>query len=290
MDDVVEAIADMERGCFMIVLKLAADDKGEMDKKNKNIGIEWNINNLHSDHKHITINSSTSKLTKINLSDIDKVTKLHRESANRVQKALNIDGIEQIGLQSVTLRLTLKESSDYNYFLIFDEYRAAFIWNRGLRTILHMISIKQPITTIAFCCSSIDRINNDEMHKSMKINANDNTFKWISHISLKLPLVQQHIYRCHQFAQASCILDSSEHLTLLLQAKCLKEMYLDAKKLSSIPLYQLTKGEITSLREVWLSLLADLTVAMLKEHQLRDDMKASRQNYQIKQQNLQISM
>ena len=53
------------------------------------------------------------------------------------------------------------------------------------------------------------------------------------------------------------------------------DLFIDARKLTSIPFYQLTKDEIKSLREVWLSLLADLSVAMLKEHQLRNDMKAS---------------
>ena len=51
----------------------------------------------------------------------------------------------------------------------------------------------------------------------------------------------------------------------------------DTKKLVSMPYYQLTKDEIITLREVWLSLLADLSVAMLKEHQLRNEMKLSRQ-------------
>lgn len=83
--------------------------------------------------------------------------------------------------------------------------------------------------------------------------------------------------------------DSSEHLTLLLQTKALLDLFIDARKISSIPFYQLTRDEIKSLREVWLSLLADLSVAMLKEHQLRNDMKASlstvtdsvRQNFAI---------
>lgn len=137
-----------------------------------------------------------------------------------MQKALNIDGVEQIGLQSVVLRLTMKEEQDiygndefeddekennFNYFLIFDNYRSAFIWNRGLRTILHMITIKQPITTIAFCCSSVDRINNDEMHQKMKIGGGESE-KWMHHIITKLPDVQKHIYRANRFAEASCIL------------------------------------------------------------------------------------
>lgn len=50
---------------------------------------------------------------------------------------------------------------------------------------------------------------------------------------------------------------------------------MDAKRLSSLQIYELTKDEKYALREVWLSLLADLTVAMLKEHQLRADMTAS---------------
>ena len=164
------------------------------------------------------------------------MSKLHQASAERVQRALNIDGCEQIGLQSVTLRLTMKEEDskadpgdtekdietatdfetatekeklkqkmNYDYFLIFDEYRNAYIWNRGLRTILHMTKIKQPITTVAFCCSSIDRINNEEIYEKMKINDNESE-KWIYHISTKLNSVQKHIFRAHQFAQASCIL------------------------------------------------------------------------------------
>lgn len=154
--------------------------------------------------------------------DIEKVSKLHQASAQRVQQALNIDGCEQIGLQSVTLRLTMKDDGDdikeeentnlinkstpkYNYFLIFDEYRHAFIWNRGLRTMLHMIKIKAPITTIAHCVSSIDRINNDEIYDKMKINDNE-CEKWINHIITKLEDVRIHIFRAHRFAQASCIL------------------------------------------------------------------------------------
>ena len=62
---------------------------------------------------------------------------------------------------------------------------------------------------------------------------------------------------------------------MLLQTKALLDLFIDARKLSSIPFYQLTRDEIKSLREVWLSLLADLSVAMLKEHQLTNDMKAS---------------
>jgi len=118
-------------------------------------------------------------------------------------------------------------------------------------------------------------INNEEMHQKMKLHQD---IKWISHISDKLPSVQKHIFRCYQFAQSSCILDSSCHLSLLLQIKKCSEMYSDALKLASLPSYQLRKDEMMSLRELWLSLLADLTVAMLKEHQLRNDMKASRQN------------
>ena len=74
--------------------------------------------------------------------------------------------------------------------------------------------------------------------------------------------------------------DSSEHVSLLLQTRALLDLYIDAAKLSSIPFYQLQREEIRSLREVWLSLLADLSVAMLKEHQLRNDMKASISNIQ----------
>jgi len=285
--DVVEAISHMQQGCFMIVLKLEVDDKGTMSRKNKNLPIDWNITSLSNDTESIVWNSN-----KINLSDIDKVSKLHQASALRVQKALNIDGVEQIGLQSVVLRLTMKDdlygndeeddvkdSNNYNYFLIFDEYRNAFIWNRGLRTILHMITIKQPITTIAFCCSSVDRINNDEMHQKMKIYGGESE-KWMHHIITKLPDVQKHIYRANRFAEASCILDSSEHVQLLLQTRSLLELYIDAAKLSSIPFYQLQRDEVRSLREVWLSLLADLSVSMLKEHQLRNDMKASLSNIQ----------
>jgi len=292
-DDVVEATSHMQQGSPMIVLKLEVNDKGEMDENNNNIPIEWNHTSLSKCNNYIQWKSN-----KINLCDIDKVSKLHQASAQRVQRALNIYGCEQIGLQSVTLRLTMKDeiedidikhnedeeneninlihklSPKYNYFLIFDEYRHAFIWNRGLRTMIHMTKIKAPITTIAHCVSSIDRINNDEIYAKMKINDNE-CEEWINHIVTKLEDVRVHIFRAHRFAQASCILDSSEHLTLLLQTKALLDLFIDARKLSSIPFYQLTRDEIKSLREVWLSLLADLSVAMLKEHQLRNDMKAS---------------
>ena len=137
---------------------------------------------------------------------MEKVTKLHKESALRVQNALNIDGLEQIGLQSVTLRLIMKNDDSYNWFLIFDEYRNAFIWNRGIRTLLSMNKISQPITTIAMVCSNIDRINNQEMHQKMNINNNDDTFKWINHIATKIDNVQKHINRSHDFAEQSCIL------------------------------------------------------------------------------------
>ncbi len=72
--------------------------------------------------------------------------------------------------------------------------------------------------------------------------------------------------------------DSSEHLSLLSQTKSLKEMYFDAHKLASIPYRQLSKNDISSLREVWLSILADLTVAVLKEHQLKTDINTSKKN------------
>lgn len=271
LDDVIESTEFMQEGCFMIILKLEVDDKGEMNEKaSTKLQTEWNVAALSHDYQFIN-----SPAHKICVADIDKVTKLHQASAARVQAALNIPGVEQIGLQSVTLRLSMKNDSTSNYFLIFDEYRHAFIWNTGLRTLVHLLAIKQPVTTIAFCCSATDRINNLEMHDKMKVNYQDETFQWIQHIASKLPQVQQHIARCHSFAEAACILDSSEHLSLLLVTKALAEMYNDAKRLSSLHLYQLTKEEITSLREVWLSLLADLTVAVLKEHQLRTDMKAS---------------
>ena len=69
---------------------------------------------------------------------------------------------------------------------------------------------------------------------------------------------------------------------------------MDAQRLSSLPIYQLTKDEKYALREVWLSLLADLSVALLKEHQLRGDMTASIEipcsiAVETTQKNLQIS-
>eukprot|EP00486_Rosalina_sp_Unknown_P000179 CAMPEP_0201566384 /NCGR_PEP_ID=MMETSP0190_2-20130828/6130_1 /ASSEMBLY_ACC=CAM_ASM_000263 /TAXON_ID=37353 /ORGANISM="Rosalina sp." /LENGTH=355 /DNA_ID=CAMNT_0047985019 /DNA_START=123 /DNA_END=1190 /DNA_ORIENTATION=- len=300
-DDVVEATNEMKQGCFMIVLKLEVDDKGEMNENNNSLPIEWNHTSFSHCHKHISWKGSN----KICIEDIDKVSKLHQASAERVQRALNIAGCEQIGLQAVTLRLTMKEedckdneeeslinneeSVSYNYFLIFDEYRSAYIWNRGLRTILHMTNIGQPITTIAFCCSSVDRINNDEIYAKMKVN-NGESEKWVNHIKTQLDNVSAHIFRANRFAQASCILDSSEHTTLLLQTKALLDLFIDARKLTSTPYYLLTRDDKMALREVWLSLLADLSVAMLKEHQLRNDMKASLSSVTAStQQNMMIS-
>eukprot|EP01084_Bolivina_argentea_P002806 5205_1 len=286
-DDVIEALSSMQNGCFMIVLQLPIDDGVEEQSHSKQtIDIEWSFNTIDSSNQNIVVNSQCHDPNTIPITDIESVSKLHRDSASDVQQTLNIAGVEQIGLQAVTLRLTMKSDHSFNYFLIFDNYRTAFIWNRGLRTMIHMIGIQQPLTTIAICCSSVDRINNLEMHQKMKINDDVNALKWIQHIDSKLPHIQKHIHRCHDFAQASCILDSSQHLSLLIQTRSLTEMHVDAKKLSSVPFAQLAKHEIASLREVWLSLLADLSVAMLKEHQLRNDMMESRQTLA----KLQISM
>jgi len=200
--------------------------------------IEWGTVTLKNQQKVININAS--KPLSLSLSDIQNVDKLHEATASRLRNEMNIPGVHPVGLQSLTLRLTTR--SDGDYFLIFENSRDAFIWKKGLCTLLRIMDRGEAVTTtIAFCCSSLDRINDEEQHQKMNLNL---IHQWIQRIQSTLPSARKQIDRCHRFAEKSCILDSSEHLSLLLQCD---------------------------------ALLADLSVAMLKERQLRSDMTASTQ-------------
>ena len=140
-------------------------------------------------------------------SDIQRVDKLDDDTISRIRDEVDIPGVEPIGLQSLTLRLSMRDEVESDYFLIFEEYRNAYIWKRGLSTLLQTMHRGEAVTTtIAFCCSSLDRINNDEMHSKMRIDDVENTLKWIEHIQSALPLAQKHIDRIRVFTEKSCIL------------------------------------------------------------------------------------
>lgn len=213
------------------------------------------------------IQTSSDALHRIDIANIASVHKLDTAEANTVHKRLGIDGVSLTGLQSLALRFTFKSKSPI--VLVFDESRSAYIWKRALADLRRSLSRGYPTTTIAFCCSPLDRVNNEEQFLAMELGAN----AWIEGIAQRLSAVDAHITRVLCFAQRACILDSSEHTSLLLRARSLKALHSDAQRLSGM--CALDREEKHSLREVWLSLLSDLSVALLTEHGLRCDMKAS---------------
>ena len=120
---------------------------------------------------------------------------------------MDIPGLDDIGLQSLTLKLSMKSENEPDYFLIFEEYQNAFVWKKGLDTLLQMRNRGETVTTtIAFCCSSLDRINNDEMYSKMSIVDVDQASQWIECINSALPSIEKHIDRIRIFSEKCCIL------------------------------------------------------------------------------------
>jgi len=264
---VVEALAVMETGCPMIELRVDGDECPSP--------LEWHTVKLQHQQHLIRINAP--KPLHISLQDIQSVETLDDDTVSNVRDRLGIARLDTIGLQSLTLRLSIKDDAQSDYILIFEECRSAYIWKKGLDTLLKVMHRGEAVTTtIAFCCSALDRINNEDMFNRMLIGDDlESTMEWIEYIRSALPSALKHIDRIGKFSEKSCILDSSDHLSLLRRTSAVRELYMDAKRLSSLEIYELTKDEKNALREVWLSLLADLNVAMIKEHQLRGDMTAS---------------
>merc|ERR1712173_163225 len=98
------------------------------------------------------------------LRDIVSVSTVDDQTISKVHDTINISGVQTVGLQSLSLCLKRKNELP-DIFFIFEEYHIAYVWKRGLETLLRtMCRGEAVITTIAFCCSSLDRINNEQMH------------------------------------------------------------------------------------------------------------------------------
>jgi hypothetical protein len=116
------------------------------------------------------------------------------------------------------------------------------------------------------------RVGNNEMIN----DNNNNTFSFMKNIRRNFNEISNHVNSLNRFASQACILDSTEHLTLLSQSMKLKNLTLDIEKILNKKENLITIDDITSLHELWLSLHSDLCVVTLKSDHMRRDMESSR--------------
>jgi len=274
--NVVDAISTMHQGSLMMTLQ---NITGNDAKK-----LEFEFVFLSNDNQNIHIRSTNCALFKIE--DVVNVTVLDNETLNMIQNILNInDGISIIGLNSLMFGIDFKQNdkngnNKQRLFFIGESPQISYIWFRGLQGLQNSSNLTM-MKTLPLMVSNRLRIGHKDLH-----NSKSQDLMMLS-IQKEYSRISEYINNLYSFASHACILDSTEHLTLLSQAMNLKQMCeeieLHLKRLNennnntihnnnAIP----TNDEIGKIEELYYSLHAECTVVTLKSYSMQNDMRLSR--------------
>lgn len=309
--EVVNMIAVMNEGSSMILL--TKDTKIEDQ-------LEFKLFFLSQDNQNIYCGSTKNKL--FSTRDIINVSTLDDETLLHFQNALDMKGISTIGLRSLMFSIDLQQNSENKYRLYFigESHRISYIWFQGLQT-LYRNSNPTGIKSLPLIVSNRLRIGHKNLYHGSKntlqsshenkqqiigdenenANANDdennddnNEENQRSHEDLILSLssiekdcclTSKHINDLYSSACRACILDSTEHLTLLSQAMNLKktndEIEYLIKQVNDNSINNKNdiseQDRIAQIEELYYFLNSECTAVTLKSYNMQKDMQLSRQ-------------
>jgi len=309
--DVVDVISVMHEGSKMILLT----------KENEIINeLEYQFCFLSKDNENICGGPTKNKL--FSIKEIANVSTLENEQLYDFETLLNMNGISTIGLSSLMFFIDFKENSENNrrLFVIGESHRMTYIWFYGLQN-LNLNNKSKNITSLPLIVSNRLRIgrkhlyqkastskksNENQINKSNETcgkdsnvkndidddddNDNENESQQEQQEDLiksfeKDSLITKHISDLYSFASRACILDSTEHLTLLSQASSLKnvneeirwliqQIHENASNANNISNYDHYIGNV---EELYYELHSECAVVTLKSYHMQNDMRLSRQ-------------
>jgi len=297
----------IHEGSTMILLTKENEIKNEL---------EYQFCFLSKDNETICGGPTKNKL--FSIKEIANVSTLEDEQLHHFETLLNMNGISTIGLSSLMFFIDFKENNDNKrrLFVIGESHRMAYIWFYGLQN-LHLNTKSKNITSLPLIVSNRLRIGHKYLYQkantskksveNQQINKNDEAAGKDSSVNNdsdddenenqyeqqedliksveKDSLISKHINDLYSFASRACILDSTEHLTLLSQAMGLKnineeirwliqQIHENASNTNNISNYDHYIGNV---EELYYELHSECTVVTLKSYHMQNDMRLSRQ-------------
>jgi len=216
--------------------------------------IEYKPYFLSKDNKTVYRGSIKNKL--FSIQDITNVSMLEDEMLEHFKNILNIKGVSIVGLRSLMFFIDFKENNGkkHRLYVVGESHQMSYIWFQGLQNLCRNSSKPVVIASLPLIVSNHLRIGQKNLYQSIKNifnksndnpqqaskngnndnknnndNCNDeNQYKQkedkIPSIEKDCSLISKHVNDLYSFACRTCILDSTEHLTLLSQAMNLKKI------------------------------------------------------------------
>jgi len=227
---------------------------------------------LSQNNQNICIGSSSRILC--STKSIIEISSLNDEMLEKIRCALNIIGVTTQGLDSLMFSVELKEENPKRLYFIGDSCRSSYIWFQGLRSLCHN-SNQTSIKSLPLIVSNRLRFG----HQSLCDVSNKNTSKsseFLLSIQKELPTISKIANDLYSFACRSCILDSTEHLTLLSEAMELKHMSDEVESYLKNNETKENDEYCTNIEQLWFELRSKCCVVCLKSSDLQKNMLLSR--------------
>jgi len=291
-------ISVMHEGSWMIIIT----------KDNKIVNdLEYQPYYLSKDNENIYHNSTKKKL--FSIKDIANVSKLDDEMLDCLRKILNVKGVSITGLRSLTFFIEFKETNGNKHclYVIGENSQISYLWFQGIQTLWHNC-LKSTVITSVSSTTSNRLVTTSNLYQSVKNifnkfkeneqtnvincvsnkkkNTNENKIKIKQNEDLVKSIEKDHhsisknINDLYLFAAHFCILDSTEHLSLLSQAMKIKNMndeieyfLQEINKNNTNDYISKNTDSIKHIEALHYYLHAECTVVSLKSYKMKNDMK-----------------